>query len=185
MYSPNMRKIISSAVVALLARVLIQNPASAMGSGNKYSDAQTGVSYQILQPGSTGDLTLRMFNMQSCGAGKEQWLAAIYGETRSIQFLETDASVKCSNPGLGVKVATATINGNMATIVAFCDPATPAQWKSCKTSDIHNYGGYAMWKVPPTKLLHGTEVEVLVSGLTYADLLKLARAMKPVGRISK
>jgi len=38
-----------------------------------------------------------------------------------------------------------------------------------------------MWKVPATKKLRGTEVEVLVSGLTYADLLKMARGMKPVG----
>ena len=86
-----MRKIISSALVALLALALVQNSASAMGSGNKYQDAQTGLSYQIFQPGSTGDLTLRSFNLQSCGAGHEQWLAAIYGETRSVQFLETDA----------------------------------------------------------------------------------------------
>ncbi len=39
-----------------------------------------------------------------------------------------------------------------------------------------------MWKVPATKSLHGTEIEVLVSGLTYADLLKLARGMKPVAK---
>jgi len=38
-----------------------------------------------------------------------------------------------------------------------------------------------MWKVPATKKLRGTEIEVLVSGLTYADLLRMARAMKPVG----
>ncbi len=177
-----MRKIISAGLIALLSLTLLQNSASAMGSGNKYSDAQTGLSYQIFQPGSTGDLTLRSFNLQSCGAGHEQWLAAIYGETRSVQFLETDASVKCSNPGLGVKVATATINGNKATIVAFCDPANSKQWKNCKTSDIQNYGGYALWKVPATKLLHGTEIEVLVSALNYSNLLKLARGMKPVGK---
>jgi len=168
--------------VFLIAAVSIAFSAHAMGSGNKYQDAQTGVSYQIYQPASTGDLLLRSFTMQSCGAKNEQWLAAIYGEARSVQFLETDASVKCSNPGLGVKVATATINGNKATIVAFCDPANKKQWQNCKTSDIHNFGGYAMWKVPATKSLHGTEIEVLVSGLTYSDLLKLARGMKAVGR---
>lgn len=147
---------------------------------SKYQKAQKSVKYQILQPSSTGDLLLRSFEMQSCGATSPKWLAAIYGETRSVQFLETDSSVKCSNPGLGKKVATADIKGNIATIVAFCDPANASQWKSCQISDIHNYGGYAMWKVPATKKLRGTEVEVLVSGLTYADLLKLARGMKPV-----
>jgi hypothetical protein len=171
--------------ILVLVLVLIMSTtqgAFAMGSGNKYQDAQTGVSYRIYQPASTGDLILRSFSMQSCGAKNEQWLAAIYGEDRSVQFLETDAKVKCSNPGLGVKVATALVNGNKATIVAFCDPANSKQWKNCKSSDIHNYGGYAMWKVPPTKSLHGTEIEVLVSGFTYADLLKMARGMKPVTR---
>ena len=172
-----LKKLVSLAAVIA---VVSSNPAFAMGSGNKYQDAQTGVSYQILQPTFVGDLLIRSFNMQSCGASNEQWLAAIYGEDRSIQFLETDAAIKCSNPGLGVKVATAKINGNKATIVAFCDPVKKKQWKNCKTSDIHNYGGYAIWKVPATKRLHGTEVEVLVSGFTYADLLKIARGMKPL-----
>jgi hypothetical protein len=157
-------------------------PAQAMGSGNQYQDAQTGLSYQIWQPGkgSTKDLTLRSFKLLSCGAKNEQWLAAIYGETRSIQFLETDAAVKCSNPGLGKQVATASINGQIAKIVAFCDPANAKQWKSCSTADIHNYGGYAMWNTKPTKLLHGTSIEVLISGLTYADLLRISRAMTPL-----
>jgi len=151
-----------------------------MGSGNKYQDAQTGVSYQILQPTYVGDLLPRSFSMQSCGSKNEQWLAAIYGEDRSIQVLETDGAVKCSNPGLGVKVATAVINGNKAKIVAFCDPANKAQWKNCKVSDIHNFGGYAMWRVPATKQRHGTEVEVLVSGFPYTELLKIARSLKPL-----
>jgi hypothetical protein len=46
--------------------------------------------------------------------------------------------------------------------------------------DIHNYGGHAIWKVPTAKKLHGTKIEVLVSGLTYENLLKLACEMKPV-----
>jgi hypothetical protein len=37
-----------------------------------------------------------------------------------------------------------------------------------------------MWKVPATKKLHGTEVEVLVSGFSYSDLLKIARGVKPI-----
>jgi hypothetical protein len=28
--------------------------------------------------------------------------------------------------------------------------------------------------------MHGTEVEVLVSGFTYAELLKISRGLKPV-----
>ena len=177
-YDQIMRKLLG---IFTLISLLTSTSAFAASPASQYQAAQKSVKYQILQPASTGDLLLRSFQMQSCGATSPKWLAAIYGETRSVQFLETDSAVNCSNPGLGKKVATANINGNVATIVAFCDPANPAQWKSCKTSDIHNFGGYAMWKVPATKKLRGTEVEVLVSGLTYADLLKMARGMKPVG----
>jgi len=171
-----------SAVLSVLVFALLMSTeqANATQSSNRYKDAQVKLSYQILQPGSTGDLLLRSFELLTCGTNKEPWLAAIYGEERSVQFLETDSSVKCSNPGIGVKVATATINGSKASIVAFCDPANAVQTKNCKTADIHNYGGYAMWNTKPTKLFHGTSVEVLVSGLTYSDLLKLARGMKPV-----
>jgi len=179
-----MRKAMISALapLLLLLSILTPEPAQAMGSGNQYQDAQTGLSYQIWQPGkgSTKDLTLRSFKLLSCGAKNEQWLAAIYGEDRSIQFLETDAAVKCSNPGLGKQVATASINGQIAKIVAFCDPANAKQWKKCSTADIQNYGGYAMWNTKPTKLLHGTSIEVLISGLSYTDLLRISRAMTPL-----
>lgn len=150
-----------------------------MGSEDKFQDAQTGVSYQIYKPTYVGDLLIRSFSMQSCGAGKEQWLAAIYGEDRSIQILETNSSVKCSNPGLGVKVATTNINRNKARVVVFCDPSNRTQWKKCKLSDLQNYGGYIMWKALPTKRYKGTEIEVLVSGFTYSELLKIARGLKP------
>jgi hypothetical protein len=170
----------TAALIAL--SLLSTTTAEAMGSGNPYQDAQTGLSYQIWQPGagSTKDLTRTSFKLLSCGAKNEQWLAAIYGETRSVQFLETDAAVKCSNPGLGKTVATVSINGLRANVVAFCDPANVKQWKSCSTADIHNVGGYAMWNTKATKLLHATTIEVLVSGLTYSDLLRLSRAMTPV-----
>lgn len=180
MKSPGRITATALALSIILFATTMVDGAAAMGSGNKYVDAQTGLSYQIFQPSFTQDLTLRSFKLLSCGPTGEQWLAAIYGEQRSVQFLETDAAVQCSNPGLGVKVATATINGSRATIVAFCDPANAKQWKNCKTSDISNYGGYAMWKTKPTKLLHGTSVEVLVSGVTYSNLLKMARGLKSV-----
>ena len=183
-YYQSMRKALIGLLTPLLITTSLLTPHSAlaMGSGNQYQDAQTGLSYQIWQPGvgSTKDLTLTSFKLLSCGAKKAQWLAAIYGETRSIQFLETDAAVKCSNPGLGKTVATVSINGLSAKVVAFCDPANAKQWKSCSTSDIHNYGGYAMWNTKATKTLHATSIEVLISGLTYADLLRISRAMKPL-----
>jgi hypothetical protein len=81
-----MRKNLLSVLLPLIAiaTLIAPSPAQAMGSGNQYQDAQTGLSYQIWQPGkgSTKDLTLRSFKLLSCGAKNEQWLAAIYGEDR-------------------------------------------------------------------------------------------------------
>ena len=42
-----MRKTVTGILITIC---LLQSPAFAMGSGNKYQDAQTGVSYQIFQP---------------------------------------------------------------------------------------------------------------------------------------
>ncbi len=162
--------------ITLITLLLFQSCAFA-ATPNKYAAAQKTAPYQILQPSFVGDLLIRTFAMQTCGATNPKSLQAIYGEDRSIQILETDSAVKCQNPGIGVKVATATINGNKATIVAYCDPANKAQWKKCSTADISNWGGYALWKVPAAGKLHGTEVEVIVSGFTYTNLLKIARGM--------
>ena len=164
----------------LLTSLLLQDPTSAMGSGNKYVDAQTGLSYQVFQPTYTQDLILRSFRLMSCGPTGEQWLTAIYGEQRYVQFLENDGAVHCTNPGLGVQVATASINGAKAKIVAFCDPANAKQWKNCKSTDIQNYGGYALWQTKAAHGLRATSVEVLVSGVTYTNLLKMARGLRPV-----
>jgi len=167
-------------LVPILLLALIQTPAMAMGSGDKYVDAQTGLSYQIYRPTFTADLLIRSFKLLSCGPKQEKWLAAIYGEDREIQILETDAAARCSDPGLGVQVATATINGAKAKIIAFCDPTKPNAFKNCKTSDIKSVGGYAMWTTKPTKFLHGSSVEVLVTGFTYSQLLQVARGLKLV-----
>ena len=166
--------------VLLAFLLLLPSSAWAMGSGDKYVDAQTGLSYQVLRPAFTTDLLLNSFKLLSCGAGKEQWVAAIYGEDRQIQFLETDAAVQCSNPGLGVQVATATINGFKSKVVVFCDPSKKVEWKNCKSSDMKSLGGYIIWKTKATKNLHATSVEVLGTGISYSDLLKVSRSMKTV-----
>lgn len=149
-------------LVLMLSELFGGSRALAMGSGNPYQDAQTGLSYQIWQPGpgSTKDLTLASFKLLSCGAKNEEWLSAKYGEDRSVQFLETDASAKCSNPGIGKTVANVLINGRSAKVVAFCDVAHLKISKACTISDIHNFGGYAMWNTLPTKFLRATTIEV-------------------------
>lgn len=70
-----MRSMSNISAVAVLAFALLvpTSTAEAMGSGNPYLDAQTGLSYQILQPRTTGDLLLRSFKLLSCGKNQEQW----------------------------------------------------------------------------------------------------------------
>lgn len=173
-----------SVFIAFLSLLVGASDAAAMGSGNPYMDAQTGLSYQIWQPlpNSLKGVKLSTFKLLDCGANQEQWLAAAYGRKISIQLLETDAAAKCSNPGVGKLVTIASINGRKASIVVFCDPSNTKLTRSCSTSDMKKYGGYAMWSTLPTKLLHATSIEVLVSGLTYSDLMNICTGMRPVSK---
>ena len=171
-----MRKTILSILIA--TQIIAASPVMASGSGDKYQDAQIGLTYQVWKPTTTANIKLTSFKLLTCGTAKEPWLAAIYGKNKpQIQILETDATVQCSNPGLGVQVATATVNGVKAKIVAFCDPANAKQWKNCNTADIGKYGGYAMWNTKPTKNLKATSIEVLTNGLTYSQLLITSRGL--------
>ncbi len=171
-----MHKTILSTLIA--TQIIAASPVMASGSGDKYQDAQVGLTYQVWKPTTTANIKLTSFKLLTCGTAKEPWLAAIYGKNKpQIQILETDATVQCSNPGLGVQVATATINGVKAKIVAFCDPANAKQWKNCNTANIGKYGGYAMWNTKPTKNLKATSIEVLTNGLTYSQLLITSRGL--------
>ncbi len=175
-----MRRFLITVLIASQA-LLLAPSALAMGSGDKFLDAQVGLTYQIWKPTTTNKISIGSFRLLSCGAGNEQWLAAIYGKNKpQIQILENMASTPCSNPGLGVQVATISISGFKAKIVAFCDPANAKQWKNCSTSDIGRYGGFAQWNTKASKTLKATTIEVLTNGLTYAQLVTVAKGMKQV-----
>ena len=58
------RKLIA---VALIVLVAFQGAQFSAAASNKFLDAQAKVHYQIFQPASTGDLILRLFELQSCG----------------------------------------------------------------------------------------------------------------------
>jgi hypothetical protein len=62
-----------------LALQLITNQAFAMGSGNPYQDAQTGLDYIVYQPTNTLKLPLANFGMDSCNNGHDEVINALYG----------------------------------------------------------------------------------------------------------
>jgi hypothetical protein len=175
-----MRKLLTSALIAAL---LLPATAFAMGSGDKYSDAQTGLTYTVHKPSNTLSLPGKLFQLIDCQPGEEQWLYAKYGGTaRYVEIMQTMAGVKCSDPGLSKLLKPVVINGVKAQVYVYCDPAKAASIKKCGTADIVRVGGYLIFTTKPSKLLQGTEIQVQASaGVSYAQLLTVAKGLKPVG----
>jgi hypothetical protein len=76
-----------------LALSLMANPALAMGSGNPYQDAQTGLDYIVYQPINTLKLPLKNFGMDSCNNGHDEVINALYGSGKKL-FTIRESSTK-------------------------------------------------------------------------------------------
>jgi len=154
----------------------------AMGSGDKFSDAQTGLTYTVYKPSNTLGLSAKTFQMISCGMGSEQWIYVKYGGTkRYLEIMQTMAGVKCSNPGLSKYLKTLPINGISAKLYVYCDPMNVEAFKKCGTADIARVGGYLMFTNKAGKNLKRTEIQVqVIGGITYAQLLTVAKSLKTV-----
>ena len=175
-----MRKLFVS---SLIASMLLPTTAFAMGSGDKYSDAQTGLTYTVYKPSNTLSMPGKAFQLIECQPGEEQWLYAKYGGTvRFVEIMQTMAGVKCSDPGLSKLLKPVVINGVKAQVHVYCDPAKVASFAKCGTADIVRMGGYLMFTTKAGKILQGTEIQVQASaGVSYAQLLTVAKGLKPVG----
>jgi hypothetical protein len=175
-----MRKLLAC---VLIVGLLFPATAFAMGSGDKYSDAQTGLTYTVFKPSNTLSLPNKMFQLLDCQPGQEQWLYAKYGgTTRYVEIMQTMAGVKCSDPGLSKLLKPVVINGVKAQVYVYCDPAKAASFKKCGTADIVRVGGYLMFTTKAGKILRGTEIQVQgIGGVSYAQLLTVAKGLKPVG----
>ena len=55
------------------------SPSLAMGSGNKFVDAQTGLTYTVHKPSNTLSMPGKLFQLLDCQPDEEQWLYAKYG----------------------------------------------------------------------------------------------------------
>jgi len=170
--------------IAIVLCVLFLSPvvAVAMGSGDKYSDAQTGLTYTVYKPSNTLGLTGSDFQLISCGENAEQWIYSKYGGTkRYIEIMQTMAGVKCSDPGLAKQLKNVKINGVSAKLFVYCDPTKRAAAAKCTTADIGRVGGYFIFTNKAAKNLEPTEIQVQVlGGITYAQLLKVATSLKIV-----
>ena len=179
-----MKKSIAIAICALL---LSPGAAVAMGSGDKYSDAQTGLTYTVYKPSNTLGLTGSDFQLISCGENEEEWIYAKYGGTkRYLEIMQTMAGVKCSDPGLSKQLKNVKVNGISAKLFVYCDPTKPAAAAKCTTADIARVGGYLIFTSKAAKNLQATEIQVqAIGGITYAQLLKVANSLKSVQLSSK
>ena len=168
--------------IILGALLLAPSTAFAMGSGDKFSDAQTGLTYTVYKPANTLGLGVSDFQLIPCQPGKEPWVYAKYGGTkRYFEVMETMAGVKCSNPGLSKQLKNVVINGVTAKLYVYCDPTKPAAAKKCSTSDIARVGGYLTFTNKAGKNLKATEIQVqAIGGVTYAQLLLVAKSLKTV-----
>ncbi len=158
--------------------------ALAMGSGDKFSDAQTGLTYSVYKPSNTLGLKASKFSLLDCSPGKESWIFVQYGGTkRYLQIMETMGGVKCSDPGLSKYLRVALINGIKAKVYAYCDPTqiSAAALKKCGVNDIARLGGYLIFTTKAVKPFKGTEIQVQgMGGITYSQLLSVAKSLKTI-----
>ena len=171
-------------LIATFVALIVMAPAAAvaMGSGDKFSDAQTGLTYTVYKPSNTLGLKVSKFSLLNCQPGKESWLYSQYGGTkRYLEIMQTMSGVKCSDPGLSKYLRVALVNGAKAKVYVYCDPSKPASFKRCGLNDIARVGGYLMFKAKAGKGLKATEIQVQgIGGITYSQLLSVAKSLKPV-----
>ena len=162
---------------------MLINPAFAMGSGNKFVDAQTGLTYTVYKPSTTLGMTGKAFQLIDCQPEEEQWLYVKYGgSVRYIEIMESMAGVKCSDPPIAKLLKPVVINGAKAQVYVNCDPAKTESFKKCGTEDIIRLGGYLIFTTKAGKILKGTRIQVVaMGGITYAQLITVAKGLKPVG----
>ena len=171
-------------VLALVLALVVVAPSAAvaMGSGDKFSDAQTGLTYSVYKPSNTLGLKASQFSLLPCQPGQEEWLYVKYGgTTRYLEIMQTMTKVKCSDPGVSKYLRVATVNGVSAKVYVYCDPMKATSYKKCGVNDIARVGGYLIFTPKAAKGLKGTQIQVQgIGGITYSQLLAVAKSFKTV-----
>ena len=173
------RRIVAS-LICILA-LLAPNVANAMGSGDPYLDAQTGLTYSLYKPVNTLGLPQTAFKVLVCGGGGEEWVYTRFSKgKKQIEVMQTMAGSHCSDPGMSVKMPSVKVNGISAQVFVYCDPTQKNASKNCSTAKISTLGGYLLFTLPGYNGMKKVEMQVQgVGGVTYAQLIAIARSMTP------
>ena len=165
--------------VGLSLSILFPASSSAMGSGDKYSDLQTGVTYVVYKPSNTLKLPPLNFEVRPCRLfpKKDAYLLAGFGGMdNGIALVETAAAYNCTGEDNPMPLPSIVINGMKAKVGIYCATG------KCKSSEFSRYGGEISFITPPTKFLKATFIRVgTQGGFTLAQLTSFATGLKPVG----
>lgn len=181
-----MRKVVTliAAAASTAAVLALAGPAHAMGSGNPFEDLQAGVTYTVYSPTYTAGLNVVAAGGNPATApGIEENLAASYGKKNGRNVTIYEGNPLGSDPGYGKLVMTTTVQGAKARVYAFCDPATPSQWRSCSPASVSKVGGYLLVTLPAAKGLRPTFVQMETDGpkaLSAQQLVQIAKGLQPI-----
>jgi hypothetical protein len=172
-------RLVSILILGLLSYSF--SSAFAMGSGNPYLDAQTGLTYSLYKPVNTLGFAQTKFQLLVCGGGGEQWVYTRFNNAKkTIEVMQTMAGAHCSNPGLAMKMPDVKINGITARVFVYCDPTKSALAKRCTINDVAKVGGYLSFVLPGYYKMKPVNMQVQATGgVTYSQLVAVARSMTP------
>ncbi|MEI6867735.1 MAG: hypothetical protein WCK62_04470 [Actinomycetes bacterium] len=91
------------ALIAVVATsiIAIATPALAMGSGNPFVDAQTGLTYGVYEPTNTLGLAFSKISLLPCATGADSAIFATYTTgSKRVVVIEKAATAKCTNKAL-------------------------------------------------------------------------------------
>ena len=166
-------------ISALLAITLTPlTPASAMGSGDKFLDFQTGVSYGIYKPSNILGLKPLNFESRPCRLfpKKEAMLLAGFGGMdHGISVVQTSAKYNCAGLDNPQSLGTIKINGLIAKVGIYCST-------KCDPKTFSLHGGEITFTTLKTNSLAPTFIRVgTQGGFTLKELTTFASSLKIVG----
>lgn len=167
------------ALVAFVALTLLTpNSAYGMGSGDKYQDLQTGVTYVVYKPTNTLKLPPLNFEVRPCRLYPKKdvyLLAGFGGMEQGIALVETSAQYNCTGVDTPQPLGTVKINGITAKLGIYCAA-------KCAASTFFQHGGEITFVTPKSKTLGSTYIRLgTQGGFTVDQLIAFAKGLKPVG----
>jgi hypothetical protein len=172
------RKRLSTIALAALFS-LSQSTSFAMGSGNKYVDAQTGVTYSVYEPKTLLGLPTLTFQLRPCRLhpGQDEYLFASYGGAEvGITLVETAAAFNCTGLDTPHSLGNVIINGVKAKVGMYCVAA------NCPANKFSHYGGEISFIAPGTGYLKPTFIRIgTQGGFSLKQLISFAQGVKRIG----